>query len=338
MILSERLGPVTDIERELESLGAVLRGVPVWTLDDVTANAADAQFVILGAVEPFGADAFDVMPSLLAVVRRGVGVDNVDVAAATERGVIVANVPDASVEEVSDHALAMLLALERNVTELDRTVRDGRWKHDPSEVEPVRAPIRRLNTLTLGIVGLGRIGQALARKAGSLYGAILAADPLIDETTAARCGAVLVPLDQLLATVDHVSLHAPLTVGTRRLISASTLRLMRSDAILVNTSRGGLVDEGALAQALADGRIGAAGLDVTEDEPMIADHPLLASGRVLVTAHSAASSRTTKVELARRSVDAVRDLLTGSLPASIVNPEVLESPHLRLSTSRAEGR
>lgn len=332
VLLSERLGPVTDIERELEAFGAVLRGAPLWNVGDVAAHAAAARFVILGAVEPFDAATFDLMPSLSAVVRRGVGVDNVDVAAATERGIIVANVPDASVEEVSDHALALLLALERNVDELDRAVRDGRWRHDPSQVELVRAPLRRLNTLTLGIVGLGRIGQALARKAGRVYGSVLAADPVIDVASASRFGAALVPLDQLLGTADHISLHAPLTDETRHLISAASLRLLRPKSILVNTSRGGLVDEAALADALAAGQLRAAGLDVTEDEPMLVDNPLLSAGRVLVTAHSAASSTTTKIELTRRSVDAVQALLTGDLPDSVVNPEVLSAPNLRLST------
>lgn len=323
-------------ERQLELLGATVRGAPLWSHGDIAANGKAARYVIIGAVEPFDAPALDRMPVLAAVVRRGVGVDNVDVDAATERGIIVANVPDASVEEVSDHAFALLLTLERNIDQLDAAVRTGRWRHDPSDVERVRAPLRRLNTLTLGVVGLGRIGQALVRKARATYGLILASDPVVSGAAAADLGAELVPFPQLLASADHLSLHAPLTDGTRDLISAKTLHLMRRDAIIVNTSRGGLIDEAALADALQTGQIRAAGLDVCENEPMSSDHPLLRSGRVLVTAHSAASSRTTRVELVERSVNAVRALLTGTLPGSVVNPEVLATAHLRLALRRED--
>lgn len=334
VLLSERLGAVTDAERELEAHGAVVKGAPLWTHDDIAAHAADARFVILGAVETVDAAAFDLMPRLLAIVRRGIGTDNVDVSAATARGILVANVPDASVEEVSDHALALLLALERNLVELDDAVRSGKWQRDPSEVERVRAPIRRMSTLTLGIVGLGRIGQALLRKGRGLYARVLAVDPVMTEPTARDLGAELVGLDELFADADHISLHAPLTPDTRQLVSATTLRLVRPGAIIVNTSRGGLIDEVALAEAVAEGRLRAAGLDVTDREPIAAGHPLLALPRLLVTAHSAASSQTTKVELVGRSVEAVRALLSGALPASVVNPEVLRTSNLRLAHLR----
>ena len=333
-MLSERLGGVTDVERDLEDLGAVVNGAPLWTHDDIAAHAAGAGFVILGAVETIDGAALDLMPRLAAIVRRGIGTDNVDIAAATARGILVANVPDASVEEVSDHALGLLLALERNVVELDDAVRNGKWQHDPSEVERVRAPIRRMSTLTLGIAGLGRIGQALLRKSRSLYARIIAADPLMVESAARDLGAELVGVDELFGQADHISLHAPLTPDTRHLVSAATLRLVRPATIIVNTSRGGLIDEAALADAVAAGRLRAAGLDVTDREPIAADHLLLSSRRILVTAHSAASSQTTKVELVGRSVEAVRALLSGTLPASVVNPEVLRASNLRLANLR----
>ena len=333
VLLSQRLGAITDEERRIEAAGAELRSVPLWSLDEIRANGAGADLIILGAVEPFDAAALEALPSLRAVIRRGVGHDNVDVEAATRLGILVANVPDASVEEVSDHAFALLLALERRIVPLDAAVHGGRWQHDPSAIAAVRARLRRLSGLTLGIVGFGRIGQALARKARAAYGRLVVADPVIDAATAEGLGGELVPLPELLTTADHISLHAPLLPSTRHLIDEAALRSLRPGAVLVNTSRGGLVDQDAVVRVLtgpeAD-RIGGIGLDVTDPEPLPEGHPLLVTPGVLLTAHSAATSTIAAVELARRSVDAAVALLEGRLPDSVVNPEVLGTSNLRL--------
>jgi D-3-phosphoglycerate dehydrogenase len=338
VLLSQRLGGITDEERRVEAAGAELRGVPLWNHDEIRANGTDATIVILGAVEPFDAEALAALPRCQAVVRRGVGHDNVDVDAATALGIVVANVPDASVEEVSDHALALLVALERRIVPVDAAVHAGVWQRDPSGIAKVRSGIRRLSELTLGIVGFGRIGRALARKAGPSYAGVLAADPMVTADTAAESGAMLVPLDELLATADHISLHAPLLPSTRHLINDSALATLRPGVVLVNTSRGGLVDEAAVVRAMTgDGaaRIGGIALDVTEHEPLPPDDPLLTVPGLVLTAHSAASSTTASSELARRSVDAVVDLLHGNPPTSVVNPEVLDSPALRATVLRA---
>jgi len=329
VVLSERLGAVTAQERRLEAAGAVVRGAPLWTREDIVANAAGAEVVILGAVEPFDAAAMERLPGLLAVVRRGVGHDNVDLDAASRLGIVVANVPDASVEEVSDHALALLLAVERAVPWLDAAVHEGRWRHDPAEIEAIRRGARRLNRLTLGVVGFGRIGRALARKARAVYGRVVASDPVVAPDEAARAGVELLGLDDLLGAADHVSLHAPLLPATRHLIGARALAAMRPGAVLVNTSRGGLVDEAAVLAAVESGHLRGAGLDVTGQEPLAPDDPLLRSRRVVLTAHPAAASSTTAVELVARSVDAAIDLVNGRRPASVVNEDVLASPALR---------
>lgn len=338
VLLSQRLGAITDEERRVEAAGAELRGAPLWNLDEIRANGADATIIILGAVEPFDADALAALPRCQAVVRRGVGHDNVDVDAATALGIVVANVPDASVEEVSDHALALLVALERRVVPIDAAVHAGVWQRDPSGIARVRSGIRRLSELTLGVVGFGRIGRALARKAAPSYARVLAADPMVNAESAAESGAALVPLERLLATADHISLHAPLLPSTRHLIDDAALAALRPGAVLVNTSRGGLVDEAAIVRAMtgeAAGRIGGIALDVTEHEPLPADDPLLTVPGLVLTAHSAASSTTASSELARRSVDAAVDLLRGARPTSVVNPEVLDSPALRGAVLRA---
>ena len=329
VVVSQRLGALSSVEEELEAAGARLMSVPLWTVDEIHANAANAWVVILGAVEPMGREALAALPRLGAVVRRGVGVDNVDVEAATELGIVVANVPDASVDEVAEHALAMLLAIERQVPHLDRAVRDGAWARDPARIELVRAPIRRIGELTLGIVGLGRIGQALARRAGTIYHDVIAADPVATVDQALVFGARLVELDELVGSADHVSLHAPLTGATARLVRKETLAQMRHGVVIVNTARGGLVDEADLVAAIASGRVRGAGLDVTEREPLPAGSPLLTEQRVILTAHSAASSTTAQGQLRRRSVDAALAILAGRQPESIVNPEVLQSTELR---------
>jgi D-3-phosphoglycerate dehydrogenase len=331
VVISQRLGTPGPHEARLEDAGAQIRSAVLRTPDEIAAGAAEADIVILGAVEPFDAKALAGLPRLRAIVRRGVGHDNVDVEEATRQGIVVANVPDASVEEVSDHALALLMALERNVAGLDRAVRRGRWQQDPAGVQSVRVSSRRLADLTLGVVGFGRIGQALARKARSVYPTILVTDPVVDEAVVRAAGAQLVGLRALLQRADHVSLHAPMASSNRHLIGADELAEMKAGAVLVNTARGGLVDETALVAAVRSGRIRGAGLDVTAEEPVPADATVLTlEDNVLVTGHSAAWSQTAAHALAVGSVDAVEDLIAGRRPRSIVNPEVLGSPSLRI--------
>jgi D-3-phosphoglycerate dehydrogenase len=329
VILSERLGAIGPEERRIEVAGGILRSAPLWSLDEIRDRAAGAAIIILGAVEPFDAAALEALPDLQVIVRRGVGYDNVDVAAASRLGIVVAFVPDASVEDVSDHALALLLAIERRIVALDRAVHGGVWQKDVTGIAAVRTGIRRLSELTLGIVGFGRIGQALARKARPIYGALIVADPLTSAAAAATAGATLVGVDELLASADHVSLHAPLVAGTRHLIDDAAIARLRPGAIIVNTARGGLVDEAAIVRAVAAGRLAAAGLDVTEHEPLAADDPLLGVAGIVLTAHSAATSQTAGAELARRSVDAAVAVLTGRRPSAVVDPAVFASPDLR---------
>lgn len=330
-MLSERLGPPGEQELRLEDAGARVEPVALYTREQIVAGAADADVVILGAVEPFDAEVLTALPRLRAIVRRGVGHDNIDVQAASDLGIVVANVPDASVEEVSDHALALLLALERNLAQLDRSVRDGTWRTDPAAVQRTRVRSRQLADLTLGVVGFGRIGRALVRKARSVYPTILVADPAVGEADVTAAGARLVPFSELLRLADHVSLHVPMESSNRHLVGVHELASMRPGAVLVNTARGGLVDEAAVADAIGSGRLGGAGLDVTAQEPVPEGAAVLAiEDGLLVTGHSAAWSDAAARTLAVGSVDAALDLILGRRPRSLVNPEVLVSPVLRI--------
>jgi D-3-phosphoglycerate dehydrogenase / 2-oxoglutarate reductase len=331
VVLSERLGEVTAEERRLEhSIGATVVVAPLWSSEDITRHAVSADVIVIGAVEPFSADVLQTLPRCRLLVRRGVGCDNVDLQAATDLGIPVAYVPDASVEEVSDHALALLLALERRVVALDALVHEGAWSDDPGALRQLRQEARRLSTLTLGVVGLGRIGQALARKAGPLFARILGSDPQVTQQVAGEHGVSLVSFEQLVRESDLISIHAPLTDGTAHLFAAETFRIMRSTTQLVNTSRGGLVDEEALVAAIRDGELAGAALDVTEREPLPPDSPLLEVGNILVTGHAAAHSATSTQELRRRAMDAVITALGEGQQPPLANPEVASSASYRL--------
>ncbi|HEV8673072.1 MAG TPA: C-terminal binding protein [Methylomirabilota bacterium] len=258
------------------------------------------------------------LPRLRLLVRYGVGVDGIDVEAATERGIPVANVPDYGTDEVANHAVALLLALARKLPPLDRQTRSGGWN-----VFAVQ-PIHRLAGQTIGIVGCGRIGSRVARKLAGFDVRLLGHDPYLAEFPP---GVVSVPLARLLAESDYVTLHCPLTAETHHLIDAVALARMKPTAVLVNTARGGLVDPAALAPALEAGRLAGAGLDVTEPEPLDGGSPLLRLDNVIVTPHAAWYSDEGRADLKRRvAEEAVRVLVRGEPPLNCVNPEVLGRP------------
>jgi len=335
VILSHRLGAPAEEEHRLEPYARVI-GAEMYTREQIVANASEASTIILGAIEPFDRATLESLPRLGAVVRRGVGFDNIDTEAATSLGILVANVPDASVNEVADHAVSLLLALERRLVPLDQAVRQDAWRKDPQGVQRMRVSCRRLSDLTLGIVGLGRIGRAVAHRTLPLYRQIVGSDPFVDAHAGVPTGVTVVPLHELLREADHITLHAPLMAGSHHLLGSPEFMQMRPGAILVNTARGGLIDESALAQALTSGHLGGAGLDVTAEEPPPVDHPVfLGSPNILATGHSAAWSSAASAALARGSVDSVVDILSGRQPRSVVNPDVLTSPNLRFRSLRS---
>jgi D-3-phosphoglycerate dehydrogenase / 2-oxoglutarate reductase len=302
-----------DVDPELAVLDGhdvELRVLACRTPEEVAAQAGEAD-VLINQYVPITAAVLDALPRCRLVVRYGVGVDNVDLQAAAERGVWVANVPDYGRDEVADHTLALALALLRGVVALDRSVRDGTWDLDPAR------PLRRLATLTWGVVGCGAIGTAVARRAAGLGMRVLGYDL---PTVRSEAPIERVPLEELLEEADLVSLHAALTPDTRHLVGAAALARMRPTAHLVNTARGGLVEEAALLAALDDGALAGAALDVLEREPpdelgwRLARHP-----RVVATPHAAWYSEeafhTLKSEVAR---EALR-VLGGGAPRSPVN-------------------
>jgi D-3-phosphoglycerate dehydrogenase len=250
------------------------------------------------------------------MVRYGVGYDNLDVAAATERGIWACNVPDYCIEEVSDHALALLLALARKVVALNNAAHDGRW-----DVQLAK-PIFRLQEQTVGVVGFGRIGSTFGRKAAALGCRVLAHDPVLSGDQIAARGAQPTDFETLMRESDFVSLHLPLAPETRHLINPRTLKLMKPTAFLINTSRGPLVDSLAVAEAIQSGSLAGAALDVVEEEPLPANHPLVGLPNCLLTPHAAFYSEQSFVELKTRAAEEVVRVLQGAEPNNPLNPEV----------------
>jgi D-3-phosphoglycerate dehydrogenase len=303
-------GDVDPERAVLDGHDVELRVLACRTPEEVAAQAGDAD-VLINQYVPITAAVLDALPRCRLVVRYGVGVDNVDLRAATERGVWVANVPDYGRDVVADHTLALAMALLRGVVALDRSVRDGTW-----DLEPAR-PLRRLATLTWGVVGCGAIGTAVARRAAGLGMRVLGYDL---PTVRSEAPIERVPLEELLEEADLVSLHAALTPDTHHLLGAAALARMRPTAHLVNTARGGLVEGAALLAALDAGALAGAAVDVLEHEPpdelgwKLARHP-----RVVATPHAAWYSEearhTLKSDVAR---EALR-VLQGGPPRSPVN-------------------
>jgi D-3-phosphoglycerate dehydrogenase len=244
------------------------------------------------------------------IARMGIGLDNIDVAAASARGIPVTNVPDYCIPEVAEHALALLLALARNIGFFHLRTKRGEYNLQAAPA------MHRLSGRTLGLFGLGRIGQAVAARAGTLGLNVIAHSRSGDDH---GTGCRMVDRPTLLAESDFISLHAPLTDETLRAFSTDQFRSMKPGAFLINTSRGGLVDLEALWQALDDRTIAGAGLDVFESEPPDLSHPLFADERVLVTPHAAFVSEEALIDLRTRVAGQISDALAGRVPHNVVN-------------------
>ncbi|MGH7910787.1 MAG: C-terminal binding protein [Candidatus Dormibacteraceae bacterium] len=261
------------------------------------------------------------------IARTSIGMDAVDgIDVATEKGIVLCNMPWVIEEEVADQTFALLLAVARRVPLQDRAVRDGSWQRHQG---PNTSGMPRIFGATLGLVGLGRIGKAVVRRAHGFGMRIVATDPGVDEPTFARLDVKRATLGEVLQDSDIVSLHVPLDPGTHHLVGAPELRLMKRDALLVNTSRGPVVDEAALVEALQAGRIAGAGLDVMEHEPIGAEHELCRMSNVVLSPHSASRSVWTDRERHIRPAQEVAAVLNGHLPRAVWNPEVLHRLALR---------
>jgi D-3-phosphoglycerate dehydrogenase / 2-oxoglutarate reductase len=291
VVVASEVGSVVGAETQSVLAGA---GLAVsWThlrdeRGDVSPAVREAEVMISGG-SPLDVEVFEATPKLRFLLRPYVGYDDIQVDAATERGILVANVPDTFVQEVADHTLALVLAAQRRLPRMDGFVRDGRWARG-EQARATAHPVRRLSTMTLGLVGFGAIARLVTQRAHAFGLRIVACDPYVSPDTAAEHGVTLVRLEELLAGSDIVSLHVFLNAETRHLIDAERLAMMKPDAILVNTSRGPVVNEAALVEALRSGRLAGAALDVFEQEPLGPTSPLIGLPNVILLPHYASYS------------------------------------------------
>jgi D-3-phosphoglycerate dehydrogenase / 2-oxoglutarate reductase len=304
-------GPHIDIFRAAGfEFSEVSRSRDLRNNDQLIAALADTDAVIAGS-EPYTAKVIDALPKLRVISRSGVGYDAIDLAACDRAGVVVTITPGVNQESVAEHTLALLFGVARGFPLVDRKVREGNWK---------RSSGPRVLGSTLGIVGLGRIGQAVATRAIGVGMKVIAYEPQPVHEFVDRCGIELVSLDELLTRSDYVTLHSPLTPETRYLINAATLARMKPTAVLLNTARGGLVDERALVEALRSGRLRGAGLDVFEVEPLPVDNPLLTLDNVLLAGHVAGVDDESRRDTFVMCAETVLDLHAGQWPAErIIN-------------------
>ena len=325
VLITDYVWPTTEPEETVLREEADAEAVVAPNGDEDTlislAGDVDAIMTCFAQVTP---NVLKAAPNCVGVGRFGVGVDNIAVDTATELGMAVTYVPDYCVDEVSDHVMALLLTWNRRVALFDNSVKGEGWGSVPLTMR-----IMRLRGKTMGIIGFGRIGQAVAQKALAFGMRVLASDPLFNPQTAALRGARYVDTDTLLSESDFVSLHAPLNPHTQNMIGERELGLMKSEGFLVNCARGGLIDEDALHAALTDGHIAGAGLDVMADNHPPSDHPLLSLDNIIITPHVAFFSQESTLELEQRAAREVTRVLTGQMPDNLVNPAVLDHPSPR---------
>jgi D-3-phosphoglycerate dehydrogenase len=270
-----------DAERTaLSAAGAELVVAQCTTAEDVIRAGRDAD-ALLVQWAPVSASVLESLRRCRLIVRYGIGYDNVDVEAANRLGIAVANVPDYCIDEVADHSVSLALSLARQLPAVDARVRSGTWRIVPD------SPMPAFREMTLGTLGFGRVAQAVHRRVDAFGFSRVAADPFASRETAAAAGVALVDFEELIRESDILSLHAPLTPSTRGVFGGEVLAQMKRGAILVNTSRGGLVDVEALAEQLTSGHIGGAGLDVFDEEPLPVTHAIRSAPRTILTSHMA---------------------------------------------------
>lgn len=318
VVITDHRFPNVEIQQKvLSEIEAELLVGQAKSEDEIIEIARDAHGILV-ARSNITARVIHALESCKIMVRYGVGVDNINVPAATQMGIMVSNVLDYCVEEVADHALALILSLARKVVFSARRVQAGEWS-----IKNLR-PLRRLSGQTVGVVGYGRIGKMLAKKASAVGFKVLAHDPFVGAEGFEADGITFVSLETILGESDFVSLHTPLTEDTAGMIGKKELDQMKDSACLVNVSRGALVDEAALITALEENRIAGAGLDVLVEESANPDNPLQKLEQVIVTSHTAFYSEEAIQDLQRKAAQKVVTALSGQIPDPLVNPEVLK--------------
>lgn len=315
VVLTDYVWESLDVEKKI--LAGLAELVPMQTKkpEEFLAQAADCDALLNTYAGPITADAMAKMPKCKIIARYGIGVDTIDLDAATRAGIIVTNNPTYCIEEVAEHTMALLLACGRKVAFYDRLVRGGRWAVPPGK------PLFRLAGSTLGLVGFGNIARQVAVRAASFGMRVLYADPFVKEGQFGEPGRK-VELNDLFKESDFVSVHPPLTPQTRKMIGDDALSRMKPGAFLINCSRGPVVDTEALVRALDARKIAGCALDTTDPEPLPDPHPLRGRENVIINPHVAWYSETAMVGLQAGAPGEVRRVLTGEWPVNVVNKAV----------------
>ena len=313
VVMLETIFPDTKVEEEiLKEISADLILSPSADEDTIIQHVSDADAIVTTYVQ-VTEKILEAAKRCKVVVRTGIGVDAIDIPAATRRGIYVANVPDYCFDEVSDHTLALVLALQRKINILSQKVKRGAWGTGEAK------PIFSLKGQTYGLVAFGNIARVVAKKAQVFGFNVIATDPFVSPEEAKKFGVELVEFNKLLEISDVISIHTPLSKSTYHMFNKETIGEMKNTAYLVNTSRGGVVDQTALYDALKSGEIAGAALDVMEEEPPKANDPLLTLDNVIITGHTAYYSEASEIELRKRSSREVVTVLKGGQPKNWVN-------------------
>ena len=311
--------------RKFRELGAEFVGRPCASDEEFIAFARDVDAVItVGSIRPVPRKVIENLERCRLISNTQIGYDSIDTVTATERGILVTNVPDYCVEEVSDHAMALILACSRKIVQLNEAAKKGQWGLSAEGIEiqnQIWPKMSRLQGQTLGLLGFGKVSLALAPKAQGFQLRVITHDPYVPTEAAQQMGVEMVDWKRLLRESDFLSIHAALTPETRHIMNAEAFREMKPTACLINTARGGFVDEASLYQALKEGEISMAALDVADPEPPTPQSPLLALDNVISTAHSAFFSPDSEAERWHRPVEEVARVMRGEWPRSLVNPQ-----------------
>ncbi|MEW6667158.1 MAG: C-terminal binding protein [Thermodesulfobacteriota bacterium] len=325
VVLTSRVITKKEAEAYGNALNAEFITIPCRTEDEIIAAAGDADAVVT-LMQPYTRRVIEKLTRCRMIYNAGTGFDSIDVAAASERGICVAYPGDYCMEEVAEHAIALLLACARKITRLDRAVRQGKWVgFEKRELRnKVLPPVFRISGSTMGVVGFGRIGRATAARGKALGMSVVACDPYVTPDAFERNGVRWASLEELLRVSDYVVLEAASSAQTRHMIGIERFRTMKPSAYIINVARGSMIDQNALFKALSEGLIAGAGLDVVEEEPdgIGADHPLLTLDNVIVTGHSAYYSEESSAKYRRRIFEAVESVVRGKRPEWLINPEV----------------
>ncbi len=306
--------PVLEESEELAKVNAELVVAGCTCEDDIVATAQDADAILtIGA--PLTRRVMENLPKCQVITRYGIGYDTIDVDAATDNNILLVNVPDFCLEEVSNHAIMLLLACAKKVVLLNNRIKEVGWM----EARQAQSPMGSVYGQTLGIIGFGNIGRMTAKKAQCFSPKVLGYDPYVDKALAKDYGISLVDLPELLREADYVSVHTALTRETYHLLGERQFKLMKPGAYLINTARGAIIDEPALVRALQEKWIAGAGLDVFEQEPVDADNPLLKMDNVIVLPHSASFSDASFKRLRQSVGRETARVLSGKWPKNVVN-------------------